>query len=136
MPCYNAQATVGRAIESIQQQSLSTWELIVVDDGSTDQSAERIDTIAKTDHRIRLLQQEHQGVVAASNAGFALAQAPLIARMDADDVSLPDRLVKQSLYLEQHPDVDAVSCLARFAGNLEIWKRLPATHIMLSGRIN
>ena len=119
MPCFNAQASIARAVNSIQQQTLSNWELIVVDDGSQDESAEIVEKIAAKDHRIQLIRRPHQGVVAASNAGLEAAQGEFIARMDADDVSLPTRLEKQSQALSTEPELDAVSCLARFAGDAD-----------------
>ncbi|MBT8036796.1 MAG: glycosyltransferase [Verrucomicrobiae bacterium] len=120
MPCYNARSTVARAVMSIVNQTISDWELIVVDDGSTDGSAELIKKIAQTDSRIRLIQRDHRGVVAASNHGFSMAQpTPLIARMDADDVSHPSRLARQSHALANHPELGGVSCLVRFAGDHE-----------------
>ena len=73
MPCFNAQASVARAVNSIQQQTLSSWELIVVDDGSQDDSAEIVEEIAAKDHRIKLIRRPHQGVVGASNAGLEAA---------------------------------------------------------------
>ena len=120
MPCFNAEASVARAIRSIQAQTINDWELIVVDDGSRDNSAAIVAAIAANDHRIQLIKRPHQGVVAASNTGFAAASAPLIARMDADDVSLPTRLEKQAMALQTKPKLDAVSCLARFAGDAEL----------------
>lgn len=117
MPCYNAGASVARAVASIQAQTYEHWELIVVDDGSSDRSADIVADIAARDSRVRLVRSIHQGVVAASNKGFELTNSPLIARMDADDVSMPDRLTRQVLHLEQNPDHSAVSCLTRFAGN-------------------
>ena len=119
MPCYNAEVTVTRAIRSIQGQTIQNWELIIVDDGSTDNTANIVADLAETDDRIQLVKREHEGVVAASNYGFTLATASLIARMDADDVSRPDRLEKQRRRLIDHPELGAVSCLAHFAGNVE-----------------
>ncbi|MCP5538450.1 MAG: glycosyltransferase family 2 protein [Akkermansiaceae bacterium] len=119
MPCYNAEASVARAVKSIQAQTLSDWELIVVDDGSSDHSADLVAGLAVNDPRIHLIRRSHQGVVAASNTGFSQADAPIIARMDADDVSLPNRLEKQFQALANHPELGAVSCLARFAGDTE-----------------
>ena len=116
MPCYNAQQTVVRAINSIQAQSMTDWELIVVDDGSEDQSASIIAGIADKDPRVRLIKKPHEGVVAASNAGFEVSRGTLIARMDADDVSLTTRLEKQCLALTGDSNLGAVSCLAHFAG--------------------
>ena len=117
MPCFNAQDSVARAINSIQTQSIADWELIVVDDGSEDQSAKIVENIASKDTRIRLIKKPHQGVVSASNTGFSASRGTFIARMDADDVSLPSRLQKQCSALTNNTALDAVSCLARFAGN-------------------
>jgi len=119
MPCYNAEATVSRAIRSIQGQTIQDWEFIIVDDGSTDNSANIAEDLAKTDDRVWLIKRDHEGVVGASNHGFTLATAPLITRMDADDASRPDRLEKQRQRLIDRPELGAVSCLAHFAGNLE-----------------
>lgn len=117
MPCYQAGSSVARAIESIQNQSFREWELIVVDDGSTDNSLLEINRLAKNDKRINVHSQDHQGVVVASNAGFSLAKGSYIARMDSDDVSRPQRLERQLAMLESNSGLGAVSCLAHFAGN-------------------
>ncbi len=117
MPCFNAGGTVGRAIASIQAQTHRDWELIAIDDGSTDCSAEILAAYAAGDPRIRWLQRPHEGVVAASNHGLSLAAGALIARMDADDVSLPQRLEHQAQALADRPELGAVSCLTRFAGD-------------------
>lgn len=119
MPCFNAQQTVMRAINSIQAQSMTDWELIVVDDGSEDQSANIVADIADKDPRVRLIKKPHEGVVAASNAGFEVSRGTLIARMDADDVSLSTRLEKQCLALANDSNLGAVSCLAHFAGDAD-----------------
>lgn len=119
MPCYNAAGSVGRAVESIRAQTLADWELVVVDDGSVDESAEVAEAAAAGDARVRVLRRPHEGVVGASNFGFTQAGGALIARMDADDVSLPQRLEKQADLLAGRRDLDAVSCLTRFAGDVE-----------------
>lgn len=116
-PCFNASNTVARAIASIQAQSLTDWELIVIDDGSTDESADIIDQLAKTDSRIQLIRRTHQGVVSASNHGLSIAKGEFIARMDADDFSHPRRLEQQKRALQNDKKLDVVSCLVRFAGN-------------------
>lgn len=119
MPCYNAAATVARAVESIRGQTMPDWELIAVDDGSTDGSMDVIKKASADDARIQCIRREHAGVAATSNHGFSLAKAPVIARMDADDVSHTDRLEKQLDMLTNHPDLGAVTCLAEFAGDQE-----------------
>lgn len=117
MPCYNAAATLARAVESIRAQSIDNWELIIVNDGSEDDTAKIASDFTIKDQRIRLIDRPHEGVVAASNAGFEASKGSLIARMDADDASRPNRLKRQLEELHNHSALGAVSCLAHFAGN-------------------
>ena len=98
LPVWNAESTVERAIRSILQQSMSSFELIVVDDGSSDQTPNILAQIA--DERLHVVRTEHQGVAAAANIGTQHAQANIIARMDADDISLPQRIEKQFEFME------------------------------------
>ncbi|MEW6566561.1 MAG: glycosyltransferase [Chloroflexota bacterium] len=114
MPCYNAAATLDEAVASILSQTLSDLELVAVDDGSSDGTLEKLQVWADRDERVRVVQQEHGGIIAALNAGLAACRAPLVARMDADDRSYPERLARQAAYLEQHPEVAVVGC--RVAG--------------------
>ena len=93
LPARNAAATIGRAARSILDSTHRELELIIIDDGSTDDTAEVIRQI--DDPRLRLIQQEPGGVCAAANRGTNEARAPVIARMDADDFSHPKRLEKQ-----------------------------------------
>jgi glycosyltransferase involved in cell wall biosynthesis len=106
IPVRNALPFLDEAVTSILTQSFTDFELIVVDDGSTDGSLARVRTFA--DPRIRIHSQPAIGIASALNAGIALAKAPLIARMDADDVALPDRLHRQVLLLRERPDIAAV----------------------------
>lgn len=117
LPARNAGAWIERALDSIRRQSLAEWELIVIDDGSTDDTAEIARGVAAGDSRIFCRAQSHQGVAGAFSRGVELATAPLIARMDADDVSHPDRLAGQTRALVENADWGAVSCLATFAGD-------------------
>ena len=104
LPAFNAAATIERAVRSILTQSLSDLELIVVDDGSTDRTRERVRGIR--DERLRLVERPHLGVAHAANAGTAAAQSRWIARMDADDVAHPRRLETQLEFLRrEHCDV-------------------------------
>jgi glycosyltransferase involved in cell wall biosynthesis len=111
MPCFNAEATVADALASLLQQTLPDFELILVDDGSTDHSTDILNHFANLDHRIHILSLPHQGILGALNAGLRKCQAPLIARMDADDLSHPERLQEQVNYLGKHPEIAVVSCL-------------------------
>lgn len=107
LPVYNAGRTVAAAVRSIQAQTLAAWELIVVDDASTDDSAVRIGEFP--DSRIRYVRNAgNLGLAASLNRGMAMAAGKYFARMDADDVSFPERLARQHTYLEAHPGVDLV----------------------------
>jgi glycosyltransferase involved in cell wall biosynthesis len=108
MPVYNGDPYLRDAVESILAQSLTDLELVVVDDGSTDRTPEILEELAARDSRIALHRQANQGSVAALNAGIAAASGELIARLDADDVALPDRLEHQLGFLREHPEVAMV----------------------------
>jgi len=111
LPCRNAAPTLDEALRSIAGQSLSDFELIAIDDGSTDGTAERLTAWAVQDPRLRLLRIEPRGIIAALNAGLAACQAPVIARMDADDIAEPERLQQQLDLLRARPDIAAAGCL-------------------------
>lgn len=110
MPCYNAAATLDEAVASILTQTLADLELVAVDDGSTDDTAARLQAWEARDARVRLVRLRHGGIIQALNAGLAACRASLIARMDADDRSHPERLARQVTYLEEHPAVAVVGC--------------------------
>ncbi|HEX3455234.1 MAG TPA: glycosyltransferase family A protein [Gaiellaceae bacterium] len=105
MPVRDGERFLGEALESVLGQTLADFELIVVDDGSTDGTAALLADAARRDQRVRVLTQAAGGLTVALNAGCALVRAPAIARMDADDVALPDRLERQVAFLDAHPDV-------------------------------
>lgn len=113
MPVRNAAATLDACLDSIQAQSFRDFELLVVDDASTDDSREMVAARARSDPRIRLLDAPQRGLVACLNGGLARARAPLIARMDGDDLMDVERLAAQKEYLHVHPDVDVVACRVR-----------------------
>ena len=115
LPVFNADRTIARAVHSILDQTLHEIEVIVVDDGSTDATAAVVREIR--DPRLRLIQCEHRGVAVATNAATELAVAPIIARMDADDFSYPQRLQKQ-LQLLHKQNLDVVGCQVRILNEL------------------
>lgn len=105
MPVYNCARTLDVAVRSILNQTFSDWELLVVDDGSTDETL----NVARacTDSRIRVFADgSHQGLVARLNQAVGLSRGKYFARMDGDDVSYPERLALQVEYLERHSEVD------------------------------
>lgn len=91
IPAYNAARYLKTAIDSMRAQTFTAWEMICINDGSRDATAAMLNEYAVEDSRIRVIHQDNQGVTRTLNRGLALAQTPLIARMDADDIAMPDR---------------------------------------------
>jgi glycosyltransferase involved in cell wall biosynthesis len=108
MPVYNGQRYLAESVESILAQTLVDFEFIIVDDGSTDHSLAMLREYAQTDDRIRIQSRPNTGISGALNDGLAVARAELIARMDADDISVPDRFERQVAYLDAHPEIVAL----------------------------
>ena len=102
MPAYNAGKYIGEAISSVLQQSFADFELLIVNDGSTDDTERIIRSF--TDPRVVLINQENKGVSAALNLGLVYARAPYIARFDADDICLPNRLKVQYEFITSYPE--------------------------------
>lgn len=102
MPAYNAGRYIREAIESVLAQTFSDFEFLIINDGSTDNTADVIASFS--DPRLRVISRPNKGLIASLNEGLAAAGAPLIARMDADDVCLPQRLQVQYDFLQSHPD--------------------------------
>jgi glycosyltransferase involved in cell wall biosynthesis len=111
LPCHNAAATLDEAVESILHQTLGDFEIVAVDDGSTDGTANQLDRWARQDGRMRVLHGPRAGLIESLNTGLAECRASLIARMDADDRSLPERFASQAAWLDACPDLAAVGCL-------------------------
>ena len=103
MPLYNAEKYVGEAVESVLSQSYTNFELIIVNDASTDKSVAQVKRIV--DRRIVIIENEKNlGIVASRNRGLALAKGKYIAVLDSDDIALPNRLEKQEAFLEANPE--------------------------------
>ena len=108
MPTYNAAGYLREAIDSVIAQSFTDWELIVIDDGSEDETPEILASVHDPRIKVRRL-AAHSGRAAARNAGLDLATGRYVAMCDSDDISLPHRFATQAAFLDAHPDVDVVS---------------------------
>jgi glycosyltransferase involved in cell wall biosynthesis len=113
LPAYCAEVTLAAALRSIERQTETRWECIVVDDGSSDGTAAVARGFAERDPRFVVLRLPHGGLVGALNSGLEACGAPLIARMDADDLMHRQRLALQIRALEDDPDLDALGCHVR-----------------------
>jgi glycosyltransferase involved in cell wall biosynthesis len=113
VPAWNAAGTITAALASVRRQTARAWECVVVDDGSTDDTAALVRAMVRHDARIRLIQTAHHGVVHALNAGLGECRGALVARMDADDVMHRERLAKQAAALADDASLSAVGCHVR-----------------------
>lgn len=111
MGVYNCASTVEEAILSIVDQTVTDWEFIICDDGSSDDTYETVRTIAEKEPRIVLIRNEHNmGLAPTLNNCLRIAQGTYTARMDGDDICTPDRFEKELAVLERDPDCAVVSC--------------------------
>ncbi len=134
MPVYNRQHLVSEAIESILAQTWKKFELIIADDGSTDDTPDIITSYARQDSRIRPCFFPHRGIPATSNAAVALSNGTIIARQDSDDIALPERLHRQYHWM-QAEELDICGCQTEVFGEKEYLSgikpginRLPESH--------
>jgi glycosyltransferase involved in cell wall biosynthesis len=152
LPTFNAGNDLYLAVKSILNQSFKNWKLLILDDGSTDNSLEKINNLS--DERIKIFKNKiNKGIAYRLNQGIKLSNAKYIARMDSDDISFPDRLEKQFNFLEKNKDIDLVSSKVSFFldSNYQIsgflpykkyhhlitarpWKTIPMPHSTWMGR--
>lgn len=127
MPVYNGQEFLAEAMSSVLHQSFRDFELVVVDDCSTDSTPEIVRGFA--DGRVRYLRNStNQGLTKSLNIAWSAARGEYLARMDADDVSLPERFLRQVEFLDSHPEVAVVGCAAEFFGSFESVVRPLTSH--------
>jgi glycosyltransferase involved in cell wall biosynthesis len=120
MPVYNVSAYVSEAVESVLNQTYTDFELIIIDDGSTDDTLQKVN--AFHDQRIRVVRHERNiGYVHALNQGIRMAQGEFIARMDGDDICLPERFARQVEYLDRHFDVGVCGANVQLLNTGEVW---------------
>ncbi len=108
MPVYKAERYLAQAVDSILAQSFPDFELLAVNDGSPDGSGGMLESYSARDSRVKQIHRENGGVTAALQTGIAAAQGLYIARMDSDDIALPERFARQVAYLDAHPDIAAL----------------------------
>jgi glycosyltransferase involved in cell wall biosynthesis len=114
LPVRNGMPWLPAALDSVWRQTFTDFEVLVVDDGSTDGTAAEL--TRHTDPRLRVLPTSGVGLARALNHGLAHARGTLVARHDADDLSHPERFVRQVAFLEAHPDVDVLASVADYIG--------------------
>lgn len=117
MPVRNAATTLAAAVASIRAQTCTDWELIIVDDGSSDGTLECLRILQRSDSRVRVEVGPARGIANALNSGLELARGEWVARMDADDESMPERLEEQRGFFLEHPEVGLVGSLVEFVGD-------------------
>lgn len=114
LPVYNCGNLLTKAVESVKKQSFSGWELIIIDDGSDAETKDIISKIAHSDSRIKTLQNNvNKGIIYSLNKALDVVNSDYVARIDCDDLWLPDKLEKQINFLEQHPDYVMVATWAK-----------------------
>jgi hypothetical protein len=105
MSVFNGERYLAEAVESILGQSFDDFEFIVINDGSTDHSGAILESYLKKDSRLVVYHQDNRGLVEALNRGCAIARGKYIARTDADDIAIGDRLMRQVDYMKKHPEI-------------------------------
>lgn len=134
MSVYNCEEYLREAVDSILNQTFMDFEFIIIDDGSTDSTAAILAEYERKFTRLCIHHQTNQGVIASLNMGLELAQGKYIARMDADNVSLPERLAKQVDFLETHPEIGVLGTGAQIMdgyGNTSQTVQFPTQHGVL-----
>src|SRR3989338_9455199 len=108
MPTYNRANLIKRAIKSVIRQEFKDWELIIVDDGSVDNTQDVLQHIVKNNPKINIIETKHNGYVKARNAGIKAARGKYVTFIDSDDEYRPNHLLTRYLYIKKNPKVDAI----------------------------
>lgn len=131
LPVFNGERYIGEAVESILKQTFRDFEFLIIDDGSTDQTPGILRSHAERDPRIRIVTKANGGYTKALLVGLSLAKGKYIARMDADDISHPDRFASQVAFLDENPACGVVGSAIRIIdpdGDPITHRRYPLTH--------
>ena len=142
IPTYNRATVIGEALNSVMSQTYRNFEILVVDDGSMDDTAERVERFVQEGH-VRLIRQANAGASAARNAGIRLCKGEIISFLDSDDLWKPEKLSLEVEFLTLHPEIDAIfSDLEKYDGkeftpsfmrSTEVFSRLLADHRSADG---
>lgn len=114
IPGFNAESTIAETLESVLCQTYSNFELILINDGSTDRTPEIMASYSQKDSRVQLISHKKMGMGASLNAAIPLARGEWIVRMDADDVMMPNRIERQLAFVPEHPDIAVASSLVYY----------------------
>lgn len=133
LPAWNAASTLRPCLASLGRQTLVDWECVLLDDDSTDDTAAIAADHARRDARLRVVSRRHGGIVAALNEGLLHCRAPLVARMDADDLMHHDRLAAQVAALEQDATLAAVGCHVRLFPRARVSPRMREYEAWING---
>ncbi|MDP6525628.1 MAG: glycosyltransferase [Kiritimatiellia bacterium] len=112
IPVFNGQKDLAETLESVLQQTYDDWEMIAIDDGSSDRTPEILVAYGDRDRRIRVVRQDNAGITKALNAGITHVRGDYVARLDCGDICVPERFERQTSFLEAHPDVVVVGSFA------------------------
>ena len=136
MPAYNREAFIREAVESVLRQTYTDFEVVAVDDGSSDGTVAVLEELARRDGRVRVIKAGRLGLVGASNETVRHARGELLARLDADDVAMPSRLEKQVAYMDSHPECVVVGGQMEImdsVGHFKRMKTVPTEHEQIDG---
>jgi len=137
LPIYNAEAFLREAVESILAQSFTNIELLAINDGSTDHSREILTSFS--DSRLKIIDNDsNRGLIYTLNRGIELAEGEFIARMDADDISLNNRIEKQVNFLNTHPKIALLGSWAEYvdqAGRIILLREVPVENKIIQGKL-
>jgi glycosyltransferase involved in cell wall biosynthesis len=138
VPCFNYARYLDQCIDSVIRQSHQRWECIIVDDGSTDETADVCTRLAKMDSRVTFVRQNNRGLGAARNAGVRQANGEFVQLLDADDLLEPEKLKVQVAFLGAHPDTDVVLGEGAFFDDgfpRDIYPRTPDGIVAMTRRV-
>lgn len=129
MPVYKGDKYLSEAVDSILNQTFSDFEFIIICDDPTDETRYILDKYRQNDSRIQLYYQKRQGLVSSRNKGISLSKGEYVVKMDADDISLPDRLKEQVEFMDNHPDIGISGTWIKVFGDVPQYVlKLPCDH--------